>query len=150
MNGTAIIRFVKNKDINQLIDLCEAHSHYEQCEYNSVNKAKRLAEDLFSNPSKLHCLVVEKENALIGYATYMKQYSTWDAQEYVYMDCLFMNESSRGFGLGEKLVKRIQEEGKKLGCNLVQWQTPEFNTRAIKFYHRIGASSKDKKRFFLE
>ena len=112
-----------------------------------VNK---LSKDLFSTNPKLYCLVVEKNNKLIGYATYTIQYATWDACEYIYMDCLFMNADARGFGLGEKLVRRIQEEGRKLGCKLIQWQTPDFNVRAIKFYKRIGATSKEKERFFLE
>ncbi|PHR71204.1 MAG: GNAT family N-acetyltransferase [Lutibacter sp.] len=144
------IRFTKEEDINQIIDLCEAHANYEQCEYEKDGKAERLSNSLFSDNPKLFCLVVEKENQLIGYATYMKQYSTWDANEYIYMDCLFMNENARGHGLGENLVRRIQEEGKKLNCNLIQWQTPDFNVRAIKFYRRIGAKSKEKERFFLE
>ncbi len=145
-----IIRFANEEDINQLIDLCEAHAHFEQCDYDRTNKVEKLSLDLFSSNPRLFCLVVEKDGVLIGYAAYIKQYSTWDANEYIYMDCLFMDASARGLGLGEQLVRRIQEEGKKLGCNLVQWQTPTFNVRAIKFYNRLGATSKDKERFFLE
>jgi len=144
------IRFAKPKDIEQIIELCEAHAKYEQTEYYKENKAERLIKDLFGNSKKLYCLVVERNDRLIGYATYMKQYATWNAHEYIYMDCLFMKESARGLGLGERLVHKIQEEGAKLGCNLIQWQTPDFNTRAIKFYKRIGANSKNKERFFLE
>ena len=80
----------------------------------------------------------------------MKQFSTWDAQYYVYMDCLFMQEAARGFGIGEKLVNKMKEESRKSGCDLIQWQTPEFNERAIKFYKRIGAASKSKERFYLD
>ena len=35
-------------------------------------------------------------------------------------------------------------------CSHIQWQTPEFNKRAIKFYDRIGAQSKSKMRYFLD
>jgi GNAT superfamily N-acetyltransferase len=104
---------------------------------------------LFSNNPSLFCLVVEKDNQLIGYATYMKQFSTWDANHYIYMDCLFMTEESRGFGIGEKLINRIMKEAQKLECVLIQWQTPDFNKRAMKFYNRIGATQKSKERFFL-
>ncbi|MCF6280472.1 MAG: GNAT family N-acetyltransferase [Flavobacteriaceae bacterium] len=144
------IRFAKKEDIHQIIDLCEAHANYEQCDYLKNGKAEKLSIDLFADAPKLFCLIVEKDNRLVGYATYMKQYSTWDANKYIYMDCLYIKDDARGFGLGEKLVRRIQEEGRKLGCNLVQWQTPNFNVRAIKFYKRIGATSKEKERFFLE
>ena len=150
MSKNTNIRFSKPEDIHQIIDLCEAHANYEQCDYSKENKVDKLSNNLFSSSPKLYCLVVEQNNKLIGYATYMKQYSTWDACEYIYMDCLFMNENTRGFGIGEQLVRKIQEEGKKLNCKLIQWQTPDFNIRAIKFYKRIGAKSKIKERFFLE
>jgi hypothetical protein len=41
-------------------------------------------------------------------------------------------------------------EGGKLKCNHIQWQTPDFNKRAIKFYERIGGISKSKERYFLK
>jgi L-amino acid N-acyltransferase YncA len=144
------IRFAKPEDINQIIELCQAHAIYEKCDYSKENKVEQLTKDLFSEKPKLYCLVVESNNELIAYATYMIQYATWDAYEYIYMDCLFIKELARGLRIGERLVKRIQLEGKLLRCNLVQWQTPDFNKRAITFYKRIGATSKPKERFFLE
>jgi GNAT superfamily N-acetyltransferase len=104
---------------------------------------------LFANAPTLYCLVVEIDAQLIGYATYMKQFSTWDSKFYVYMDCLFLNDLCRGLGIGEQLMHRIKIESVKLDCELIQWQTPDFNEGAIRFYNRIGASSKTKERFFL-
>ena len=66
------------------------------------------------------------------------------------MDCLFLTEESRGYGIGEKMMNVIKLEAKKLNCSLIQWQTPNFNTRAIKFYNRIGRISKTKERYFLK
>lgn len=85
-----------------------------------------------------------------GMNAFMKQYSTWDASFYIYMDCLFITSESRGMGIGEKLINRIKEEGRKEGCYIVQWQTPTFNKRAMKFYDRIGALAKSKERYFLD
>ena len=104
---------------------------------------------LFSEEPSLYCLIAEHENQLIGYATYMKQFSTWDCAYYIYMDCLFLSENARSFGIGVKLIDRIKIEGTKLACSHIQWQTPNFNIRAMKFYDRIGASSKSKERYFL-
>lgn len=143
------IRFVIKSDIPQLIQLCALHAAFEEATYELEGKALRLENDLFAENPKLFCLVVERDGVLLGYATYMKQYATWDAQDYLYMDCLFIKEFARGLGYGEKLVDRIKQEGQQLGCQVIQWQTPDFNTRAMKFYRRIGAVSKSKERFFL-
>ncbi|MDT0608463.1 GNAT family N-acetyltransferase [Croceitalea rosinachiae] len=144
------IRFAKPEDIPQIIQLCHLHAAYEEAEYVMERKAELLKKDLFETSPKLYCLVVEYDSVLLGYATYMKQYATWDAREYIYMDCLFIREFARGLGLGEKLIVRIQKEATFLDCELIQWQTPDFNTKAMKFYRRIGAKSKSKERFFLK
>ncbi|MGI9552903.1 MAG: GNAT family N-acetyltransferase [Aurantibacter sp.] len=144
------IRFAEIRDVHQIIELCALHAEFEKSDYGKDGKAERLKTDLFSDEPNLYCLVVESEDQLIGYATFMKQYSTWETNEYIYMDCLYLKTFARGLGIGEKLVKRIQEEGKKLGCNLLQWQTPDFNVKAIAFYKRLGAVSKPKQRFFLK
>ena len=80
----------------------------------------------------------------------MKPFSTWDAEFYIYMDCLFLKDTSRGLGIREQLFESIKAECKKIGCSIMEWQTPNFNTRAIKYYNHIGASSKSKERFFLK
>lgn len=149
MQVQAKIRQAKPADLPQIIELCHLHAVYEQAEYGIKGKQEQLEKDLFSDTPKLHCLVVESDSVLLGFATYMKQYATWEACEYIYMDCLFIREFARGLWFGEKLMDKIKREGKKLGCELIQWQTPVFNTRAMKFYRRIGATSKPKERFFL-
>lgn len=144
------IRFAKKEDLDDVVVLCELHAIFEKANYDSSNKAEKLNGYLFSNDPSLYCLVVEKEKKIVGYATYMKQFSTWDANFYIYMDCLFLTEETRGYGIGEKLMDRIKGEGDKIQCSHIQWQTPGFNERAIKFYNRLGAKSKPKERFFLE
>ncbi|OJJ14448.1 GNAT family N-acetyltransferase [marine bacterium AO1-C] len=150
MSTTAIIRFASPLDMDALIQLCAEHAAYEKADYDPYGKKEALSMRLFSPPPPLYCLVVEQHEEIIGYATYMKQFSTWDAGYYLYLDCLYLNEKSRGQGLGEQLMQRIKEEAQKLGLSEIQWQTPDFNEGAIRFYHRLGATSKNKERFFWQ
>ncbi len=146
-----LIRFVASNDLEQLVNLCQLHANFEKSNYNSQHKITHLKEALFKETPDLYCLVVAtEENNLIGYTTFMKQYATWDASFYIYMDCLFLTKEARGFGLGEQLIDQIKKEALNLNCSLIQWQTPDFNKRAMKFYKRIGATSKNKERFFLK
>lgn len=135
--------------IENIIDLCAAHAAFEESEYSRAGKAERLSADLFGKNPKLYCLVAESNGLYVGYIVWMKQYSTWDAKEYLYMDCLYLDDKWRGYGIGEALVNEMKEYGRSQSIDLVQWQTPDFNVRAIKFYNRIGATSKSKERFFL-
>jgi len=142
------IRFAQKKDINSIITLCELHAIYEKSTFNKTNKVSLLKKYLFDETNTLECLVVEKDQKIIGYATFMKQFSTWDASFYLYLDCLFFLDTARGKGLGTLLMNEIKKYAKRENCSHIQWQTPNFNTKAIHFYKKIGATSKPKERFF--
>lgn len=144
------IRFAKEKDLPQIVKLCQAHAEFEQANYEPTDKLDLLSKFLFTENPVLKCLVVQQEKMLIGYATFMKQFSTWDADFYIYLDCLYLNEASRGKGLGKIIMKMIAEYGKTQNCTHLQWQTPSFNEKAIQFYKKIGANSKNKERFYLD
>ncbi|MFT3908293.1 MAG: GNAT family N-acetyltransferase [Ferruginibacter sp.] len=136
-------------DIHEIIKLCEEHAVYEQAQYSPEGKAEKLGAHLFRQTPRLYCLIAESENSIVGYATYMFEFSTWDASFYTHMDCLYLRPHARGYGIGEAFVKEIAKQTKLNGYDLIQWQTPVFNERAIKFYYRIGATSKEKLRMYV-
>ncbi len=144
------IRFAEKKDLSQIIELCNEHAEYEQTVYEHRNKAELLFEFIFGQNPSLKCLVVTQENLIIGYATFMKQFSTWDADFYIYLDCLYLKANARGVGIGSSLMEKVKEYAKAENCNMIQWQTPIFNKKAIDFYRKIGGTSKTKVRFFLD
>lgn len=147
LTNKPIIRSVKKEDIQQLVVLCAAHAAYEKVVYDEVHKEKLLLDCLFPLNNTIKCIVVEQNGRLLGYSTILKQFSTWDANYYFYMDCLYLKEEIRGIGLGKKMMQEIRNLAIKEQCNL-QWQTPYFNTNAIEFYKAIGAEHKTKERFF--
>jgi L-amino acid N-acyltransferase YncA len=141
------IRNATPQDMPEIIELCAAHAEYEKAEYNREGKQDELYKHLFQSGNELNCLVVEQETELIGYATFIKQFSTWDAAFYVYLDCLYLKEKVRGQGIGVQLMAKIKEFSTDQNCIAVQWQTPTFNEPAIRFYNRLGATAKSKQRF---
>ncbi len=145
-----IIRPAEPDDIQEIIRLCGEHAEYEQASYSPDGKAEKLAGFLFSETPRLYCLIAQKADEIVGYATYMQEFSTWDASLFIHLDCLFVRPQARSLGIGEDLVRAIVEHAQRLGCEQIQWQTPEWNERAIKFYHRIGATSKPKLRMYLD
>jgi GNAT superfamily N-acetyltransferase len=135
-------------NIPALVELCAEHAAFEKARYDRESKVEKLRQALSSQ--RLYAWVVESEKGLVGYATAMLEFSTWDACEYLHMDCLYLKEEARGQGLGEKLMYEIAKLAKEKNCVNVQWQTPEWNTRAMNFYGRLEATSKNKVRFFLD
>ncbi len=149
MNLDYNLRLCQPDDLDKLIILIGEHTNFERADYNAEGKKENLSQALFGDNAPLHCIVVEVKGEIIGYATYTFDYSTWDASWFIYLDCIYIEENFRSYGIGAVLMSHIKEVGISRGCVNMQWQTPEFNERAIKFYNRIGGIGKEKIRFTL-
>jgi GNAT superfamily N-acetyltransferase len=145
-----LIRDCQPSDINRLVHLCQKHADYEKASFNPIGKEDGLKNALFGEHPQLFCLVVEVNERIVGYASYTFDFSTWDAATFMYMDCLYLEEDIRGFGIGEAIIEKLKQIATDKKCVNIQWHTPKFNEKAITFYHRIGATGKDKVRFFLD
>jgi ribosomal protein S18 acetylase RimI-like enzyme len=144
-----IVREIREEELSRLVEMCKSHADYEQANYNSTDKEKKLRAAIFSKNRKLYCYVVESSSQLVGYYTYTFDFSTWDAQSFLYLDCLYLEPAYRGLKIGEKIFENLIKIAQEHNCVNIQWQTPTFNERAIKFYKRVGALGKDKARFFF-
>jgi len=144
-----IIRNCIESEIDHLIALCKERAEYEKIPYSAVGKKDRLYQALFSNHKNVYCLVVESKGIIVGYATYTFDYSTWDAGEFINLDCLYLQSDYRNLGIGQLLFNKIRDVGKSRGCVSMQWHTPDFNDGAIKFYQRNGALGRLKMRFSI-
>jgi GNAT superfamily N-acetyltransferase len=145
-----LIRDCQPTDVKTVVQLCQKHADYERANFNPVGKEDGLKKALFSEQPQLFCLVVEANERIVGYASYTFDFSTWDAATFMYMDCLYLEEEVRSFGIGEAIIEKLKQIATDKNCINIQWQTPKFNERAIKFYHRIGGTGKEKMRFFLD
>lgn len=144
------IRAARPDDLDAIVRLCAAHAAYERAEYDPAGKRERLRALLFGPSPRLRALIAERGGKAVGYATWSEEASTWDAWLYAHMDCLYLDADARGSGAGRLLVARLAHDALAQGCRLVQWQTPAFNTRAMRFYDRLGATRKEKVRFYLD
>lgn len=144
------IRKIDKRELTRLVEMCQNHAIYETTAYNPVGKQKALAKLLFNEYPKLFCYIVEAHENLIGYFSYTFDTSTWDARNYLHLDCLYLEPEYRGQKIGDKIFEKLIEIAKANNCVNIQWQTPAFNEKAISFYKRIGATGKEKIRFFID
>jgi len=146
MNLPPIIRLAKDTDKPSIAKLFSEHAAYEGAEL-SIEQLNLDLLDFSKIPATIY--VVELNNEVLGYLSLIKQFSTWDLQHYVYVDCLYLSPELRGLGLGSKLMDVACQWGKSNNLFQIQWQTPNTNQNAIAFYQHYGAENKTKERFFL-
>ncbi|MGV4983220.1 N-acetyltransferase family protein [Streptomyces sp. NRAIS4] len=145
------MRRARVADLPHVAQLAAEHAAYEGAAPPPTDLARRLETLLFgTKPPRLRCFVAELNGAeIIGYASCAPEVSTWDGAEYLHMDCLFLRDGHRGLKVGPLLVEAVVAEARALGLGQVQWQTPPWNTDAIRFYDRLGAQAKEKLRYHL-
>jgi GNAT superfamily N-acetyltransferase len=103
------VRRAGPEDIPRVVELAAEHAAYEHAAPPPPDLAPRLSALLFDTPApRLRCLVAELPGGeVVGYATCSPEISTWQAREYLHMDCLFLRSDSRGSGLGALLMEAV-------------------------------------------
>ncbi len=139
------IRLATNKDQPSILVMMQQHALFEGHEL-SLSKQHQQLNNIENLPVTI--FVVESNDMLIGYMSVIKQFSTWDMDWYLYLDCLYLTEQARGHGIGLKLMENLRDFAKRSKVTMIQWQTPKDNFSAISFYQKLPAINKEKQRFF--
>src|SRR5436305_6473757 len=79
---------------------------------------------------------------LVGYALHPFTYSSFRTNPRMWLEDLFVEESARGTGAGEKLFTAFVRDAASCGCHRVDWHVLEWNP-ARAFYERMGARRSD-------
>ena len=94
--------------------------------------------------------MVTREDELLGFTTSRLEFSTWDATYYLHLTCLYLRPELRSRSVSRRVVSAIGHEAPRPERERIQWQTPVFNTNIIAFHQRLGATEKNKVRFYLD
>ncbi len=79
--------------------------------------------------------------------TATREFSTWRAAAFMHMDCLYVLAGYRNMGIGVRLMAALRDFCASEDIDQVQWQTPDWNNDAARFYQRLGARQRTKRRF---
>lgn len=143
------IRPIEPGDLDELVLLCAEHANFERSPFKQDGQAERLRQALFADPPRLFAWLLEIDGQAEGFASASLEYSTWQARDYLHLDCIYLSPAARGQGWGSKLLKAAATHAERMGCREMQWQTPPWNEKAIAFYEAKGARGLPKLRFSL-
>ncbi|QDQ26251.1 GNAT family N-acetyltransferase [Chitinimonas arctica] len=145
-DGTSIRPAVQSDTVG-LASLCAEHAAFERLGYVADGHAARLAAAMARGEVKIWVACAGEQ--LVGYAALTREFSTLAGSAYLHMDCLYVRAAWRNRRIGERLMAELQTFGRQLRYAALQWQTPDWNHDAIRFYRRLGASQLVKARFRL-
>lgn len=134
-----LIRKGTKQDLPSVLDLIQELALFEKAPEQVSNTVNDMEADGFGKNPVFDFYVAELNNKIIGIAVYYIKYSTWKGKG-LYLDDLFVTEKFRGKGIGKKLFDIIIEEAKKINAKQLHWQVLDWNTPAIDFYKKYGAT----------
>lgn len=135
-----VIRPATVSDCAAILNFIKELACYEKLEHLMVGTATDLERTLFCDTPHAKALIVEEAGTAVGFALYFYSYSTFLCRYGIYVEDLYIQETCRGKGYGKALLKHICEEAVKNNCGRVEWQCLDWNTPAIEFYLKLGAT----------
>jgi GNAT superfamily N-acetyltransferase len=139
---------VSSHDYATVRTLVQRHVIYEQSDVVMPDDWEQLTANQVS-AGNVVIFIARADGCAIGYASLTSDVGTWTGERFGHLDCLYVDESRRGTGLGSLLVEAVASEARARGYSALQWQTPAWNSTAIRFYERLGATHRSKERFAL-
>ena len=136
---TISVRRGTPEDIPATLNLIRELALYEKAPHEVENTEEKMLQDGFGPNPIFGFHVAELESEIVGIAVYYFRYSTWKGRR-LYLEDIVVTESQRGKGIGKLLLEASIEEARRTGCNGMTWQVLEWNTPALRFYEKFGAS----------
>ena len=134
------IRKANINDTNIILGFIKQLAEYEKLGHEVVADAEQLRETLFCKNSVAHVLIGEINGEACGFALYFYNYSTFQAKPGIYLEDLFVNDISRGSGLGKALLLKLAKIAIENNCGRLEWSVLNWNKPTIDFYLSIGAT----------
>ena len=134
------IRSGTANDVALLKTFFEEFATFERL--SSVISEEQLLQDGFGARPKFRVLIAEIDGLPAGYALFFDCYSSLRGHG-IFLEDLFVRPAFRGKRVGRALlanVARITEDANGFG---IMFNVLDWNTRAIEFYRRIGATFLD-------
>jgi GNAT superfamily N-acetyltransferase len=144
-----LIRAATGADLPMLLPLCAEHAAYERIEHAAGAREDALARALDDRPPRLYAWIALVDGTAVAYASATLDFSTLDRATYLHMDCLYVRAGWRGRAIGLRLWQVLHGFARSRDCHAMQWQTPDWNVDAARFYRRLGAQEFAKRRYAM-
>ena len=133
------IRMAEVRDVPRMLELVRELAIFEK-EPDAVTVTLEHMRDAGFGPDPVWVgWVAEVEGLIVGIVVCYVRYSTWKGRR-LYLEDIVVTEEARGQRIGEKLFRQCAEYAVEKNYAGMLWQVLDWNTDAIRFYERFGAS----------
>ena len=138
-DNSPFLRAATADDAPALVGLIRELAEFEQLTHLVVVTADSLAHQLFGPRPAAEAVVVEHAGAVVGFALFFTNFSTFLGRPGLYLEDLYVQPAYRGQGLGRRLLRHLGSLAVERGCGRFEWSVLDWNANAIRFYQGMGA-----------
>lgn len=135
------IRHATRADVPLLKEFICALAEYEKLQDECFVTEEKLERTLFADKPAAEALIAFVDAEPAGFALFFETYSTFLAQPGMYLEDLFVKPEFRRRGVGKALFRKLAHIACERGCGRFEWSALDWNTPAVQFYERMGASA---------
>lgn len=136
-----MIRSATPADVPRLVELVRALADYERSLHEVELTPDLLHEAVFGADAVAGVFVAEQAGAVVGFALWFRTFSTWTGRPGLYLEDLFVEPHARGAGHGRDLLAALARLAEQRGYRRLDWWVLDWNSPAIGFYRRLGATA---------
>jgi len=134
-----IIRKAEKKDSKSILRLIQELALFEKEPESVLLQENDIEKHGFGSSPLFHCLVAELEEVIVGMALYYPRYSTWKGPTF-HLEDLIVSEHFKGKGFGTQLYTAFIKQAYEAGVERIEWNVLDWNTPAVRFYEKSGAT----------
>jgi GNAT superfamily N-acetyltransferase len=133
------LREAEPRDLSALVGLIRELAEYEKLGHLVQTTEASLHPHLFGARPVAEALVAEVDGAVVAFALFFTNFSTFLARPGLYLEDLYVQPAHRAGGIGKALLSRLGALALARGCGRFEWSVLDWNESAIRFYERMGA-----------
>jgi len=137
------IRPAEARDVPELLRLIRALADYERLTHLVVADEDALRKSLFGEGSGPEALIAHESGTngpAVAFALFFHTFSTFLGRRGLWLEDIFVVPEYRGAGVGRRLLARLAAIARERECGRFEWSVLDWNTPAIRFYERMGAT----------
>lgn len=136
---SVVVRPAIKGDMPVVLDLIRELAVFEK-EPDAVELTSAdLVRDGFGDDPQFNCFVADLDGKIVGMALLYFRYSTWKGRT-LHLEDLVVHERYRRKGVGTALFDQVMRYASQTGVRRVNWVVLDWNTDAIAFYKKAGAT----------
>jgi GNAT superfamily N-acetyltransferase len=134
------VRDARPEDVPAIAAMIRALAEYEKLAHACVSTEHDLQRALFGPNPAAEVLIATAGGVPAGFALFFHTFSTFLARRGLWLEDLFVYPEQRGRGIGGALLLRLAAIAAARECGRFEWAVLDWNTPAIRFYERMGAT----------